>query len=36
MINKIRELVQVKGVSGNESGVAAYIKGQIMPYADKV
>ena len=36
MINKIRELVQVKGVSGNEGGVAAYIKGQIMPYVDKV
>jgi endoglucanase len=36
MIDKIRELVQIKGVSGNEGGIAAYIKSQIMPYADKV
>lgn len=36
MIDKIRELVQIKGVSGNEGGVAAYIKAQIMPYVDKV
>lgn len=36
MINKIRELVQRKGVSGNETAVAAYIKKEILPYADKV
>ncbi len=36
MIEKIHELVQKKGVSGNEKTVAAYIKNQILPYADKV
>ena len=36
MINEIRELVRHTGVSGNETAVAAYIKGQILPYADKV
>lgn len=36
MIEKINELVQRKGVSGNEKAVAAYIKSQILPYADKV
>ncbi len=36
MINEIRELVRLSGVSGNEAAVAEYIKGQILPYADKV
>ncbi len=36
MINDIRELVEIKGVSGNESAVAAYIKNKILPYVDKV
>lgn len=36
MINKIRDLVQISGVSGNESAVSEYIKGQIQPYVDKV
>ncbi len=36
MINEIRELVCRTGVSGNETAVAEYIKGQILPYADKV
>ena len=36
MIDKIRELVNVSGVSGNETAVAGYIKNQILPYADKV
>ena len=36
MINEIRELVRLSGVSGNEAAVAEYIKGQILPYVDKV
>ncbi len=36
MIDNIRELVQLKGVSGNERAIASYIKEQILPYADKV
>ena len=36
MINDIRELVEIKGVSGNEGSVAAYIKSNILPYVDKV
>ncbi len=36
MINEIRELVRLSGVSGNEGAVAEYIKGQILPYVDKV
>ena len=36
MINDIRELVEIKGVSGNEGSVAAYIKNNILPYVDKV
>lgn len=36
MIEKIRKLVSVNGVSGNEKKVCEYIKSQIIPYADKV
>lgn len=36
MINEIRELVRLSGVSGNEKAVAEYIKGQILPFVDKV
>lgn len=36
MINEIRELVRRTGVSGNETAVAEYIKGQLLPYADKI
>lgn len=36
MIEKIRKLVSVNGVSGNEKNVCEYIKSQIIPYADKV
>lgn len=36
MLNSIKELVSVNGVSGNEHKVADYIKTQITPYADKV
>lgn len=36
MIDQIRQLVQLNGVSGNEHAVAEYIKGQILPYVDKV
>ncbi len=36
MIDQIRELVQQKGVSGNENAVSTYIKNAILPYADKV
>lgn len=36
MIENIRKLVEIKGVSGNEGGVAAYIKNEILPYVDKV
>lgn len=36
MINEIRDLVRLSGVSGNETAVAEYIKGQILPYVDKV
>lgn len=36
MINDIRELVEIKGVSGNEGAVAAYIMSKILPYVDKV
>lgn len=36
MIGSIRELVRQNGVSGSERSVAAYIKEQILPYADKV
>lgn len=36
MIEKIRELAQKKGVSGNETAVSSYIKNEILPYADKV
>ncbi len=36
MIDSIKELVSVTGVSGNETAVADYIKSKITPYADKV
>lgn len=36
MIDEIRKLVSVNGVSGNEKNVCEYIKSQIIPYADKV
>lgn len=36
MLNAIKELVTVNGVSGNEKAVTDYIKSQITPYADKV
>jgi len=36
MIDQIRELVHQRGVSGNERAVAAYIKNQMLPFADKV
>ena len=36
MVEKIYELVQRKGVSGNEASVASYIKNEILPFADKV
>ncbi|MBQ7034822.1 MAG: hypothetical protein IJN34_03705 [Clostridia bacterium] len=36
MIDNIRKLVQLKGVSGNERAIASYIKEQILPFADKV
>lgn len=36
MINQIKELVSKNSVSGNERAVAAYIKEQILPFADKV
>lgn len=36
MINEIRTLVDLPGVSGNETAVSEYIKGQLLPYADKV
>lgn len=36
MIDQIRQLVEINGVSGNEHAVAEYIKGQILPYVDKV
>ena len=36
MVESIRQLVQLSGVSGNEKAVAEYIKGQILPYVDKV
>ncbi len=36
MINEMHTLVGLTGVSGNETAVADYIKGQILPYVDKV
>ncbi len=36
MIDKIRALVQLGGVSGNERAIANYIKTEITPYVDKV
>ena len=36
MIESIRELVSVNGVSGNEKNVCEYIKAKITPLADKV
>ena len=36
MIDEIRKLVSVNGVSGNEKNVCEYMKSQIIPYADKV
>ncbi len=36
MIDQIRNLIQINGVSGNEGAVAAYIKKEILSYADKV
>lgn len=36
MIDAIRELAGVSGVSGNERNISEYIKGQILPYVDKV
>ncbi|MBR6794121.1 MAG: M42 family metallopeptidase [Clostridia bacterium] len=36
MINELRELVCRTGVSGNETAVAEYIKGQLLPFADKI
>ena len=36
MIKQIENLVQINGVSGNERAVAAYIKNEILSYADKV
>ncbi len=36
MIEELRNLVQLNGVSGNESSVRNYIRNQILPLADKV
>lgn len=36
MIDEIKKLVSVNGVSGNEKNVCEYIKSQIVPFADKV
>lgn len=36
MLQTIKELVSINGVSGNESAVAEYIKAKVMPLADKV
>ncbi len=36
MIEQIRKLTDLHGVSGNERAVASYIKNEILPYADKV
>ncbi len=36
MIENLRELVKINGVSGNESAVREYIRTRILPLADKV
>ena len=36
MIENLRELVQINGVSGNETAVREYIRTRILPLADKV
>ena len=36
MIEQMRNLIQINGVSGNETAVAGYIKNEILSYADKV
>ncbi len=36
MINSLKQLTSLNGVSGSERPVTEYIKSQIMPYADKV
>ncbi len=36
MLESIKKLVEINGVSGSESAVTEYIKSQITPFADKV